>query len=180
MAAEEIRSNRIRTAELTGNRKRSFKIRPGKPGLAALAEELGLQAIKDLTFKGELAPAGREDVSLIAQLEADVVQSCVVTLAPVPAKIKVPVERHYVAGMEYPDAEEAEMPEDDTREPLPDAIDLDAVLIEALALALPDYPRAAGAETVVLQAVPPGAEPIEEEKVKPFAALAALKAKLEK
>lgn len=180
MTEADPRSNRIRTAELTGNRKRAFKIRPGKQGLEALAQELDLQAIKELTFKGELRPHGRNDVQLQGDLTADVVQSCVVTLAPVPAKIKIPVLRTYIQGMEWPEGDEIEMPEDDTREPLPEVIDLDAVLIEALALALPDYPRAGGASLEETVYAPPGAEPLKEESLKPFAALAALKQQLEK
>lgn len=180
MTEADPRSHRIRTAELTGNRKRDFRIRPGKNGLAALAAELQLLSIKDLTFKGEIKPWGRSDVALEGELDASVVQACVVTLAPVPARIRVPVKRYYIQDMTDPEGEEVEMPEDDTREPMREVIDLDAVLIEALALALPDYPRADGANLGSLTALPPGAEPIEDETVKPFAALAALKAKLEK
>ncbi len=49
--------------------------------------------------------------------------------------------------MRCPTDDEAEMPEDDTAEPLPEVIDPGAVMFEALALALPDYPRAPKAET---------------------------------
>ena len=45
-----------------------------------------------------------------------------------------------------PDGDEVEMPEDDTVEPMPEVIDLAEVAAEALALALPLYPRAPGAD----------------------------------
>ena len=74
---------------------------------------------------------------------------------------------------------EVEMPEDETIDPLGEQIDLWAVMTEALALALPAYPRADRAELETDSAIPPGAAPIEEEETKPFAALADLKKKLE-
>ena len=56
-----------------------------------------------------------------------------------------PVERHYSPHVTAPEGDEVEMP-DDTLEPLGQFIDLAAVMIEELALALPEYPRAEGAE----------------------------------
>jgi uncharacterized metal-binding protein YceD (DUF177 family) len=72
------------------------------------------------------------------------------------------------------------MPEDDTAEPLPAVIDLEEVLIEALALALPDYPKAPDAKLEQTVFAPDGKTPISDEETKPFAALAALKDKLGK
>jgi len=45
---------------------------------------------------------------------------------------------------------------------------------------VPAYPRADGVEDLDLVAAPPGAEPLTEDTVKPFAGLAALKAQMEK
>jgi hypothetical protein len=47
------------------------------------------------------------------------------------------------------------MPEDDTTEALPERLDLSAVMAEALALALPDYPRAPDAEMETGNSPPP-------------------------
>ncbi len=65
--------------------------------------------------------------------------------------------------------------EDEDIEPLGDRIDLGLVAIEALALALPPYPRKEGA--ALAETLPDDAE--ETETVKPFAALAALRDKLD-
>lgn len=176
----EKNDNRFRSAELTGNRRRAFDLRPDAETRRALAEELGLLELSSLRFSGELRPDGRADVALDARLEAEAVQACVVSLAPVPARINLPVLRVYVADMVVPEGEEVEMPEDDSREPLPDVIDLDAVLVEALALALPDYPRAEGVTLGEQVFAADGVEPLRDEALKPFAGLAALKAKLEK
>jgi uncharacterized metal-binding protein YceD (DUF177 family) len=66
------------------------------------------------------------------------------------------------------------MPEDDSTEPLPEIIDLTEVLREALALALPLYPRAPGAELGEAVFAAPGAAPIRDADLRPFAALASL------
>lgn len=168
----------IRTPELTGNRRRTFDLCPDPAARAALAQELGLLALDSVRLAGELRPVGRSDVALDARLQAEAVQACVVTLQPVPARIDVRVSRHYVADWVEPEGDEVEMPEDDTREPMPETLDLNAVLAEALALALPDYPRAPGAELGQAVFAAPGIEPLRDEALKPFAGLAALRGKL--
>ena len=171
-------SHRYRSVELIGNRVRRFNIVPSAEALAAYAEELDLQGLTEVRFKGELRPTGRSDVTLEARLQAQAVQSCVVSLAPVPVTLDVEVRRVYVHGMEMPTGDEVEMPEDDTREPLPELIDVDEVLVEALALALPDYPRAPGAEHGARTFAGEGVEPMSDDNLRPFAGLAALKGQL--
>jgi uncharacterized metal-binding protein YceD (DUF177 family) len=107
-----------------------------------------------------------------------VVQPCVVTLAPVTTRIDIDITRRYSATHVEPEADEAEMPEDDTTEALPDRLDLTAVMLEALALALPDYPRAEGAELAERQFAAPGVAPMTDADAKPLAGLAALRDRL--
>jgi uncharacterized metal-binding protein YceD (DUF177 family) len=66
------------------------------------------------------------------------------------------------------------MPEDDSTEALPEVIDAVTVVVEALALALPLYPRAAGVELGEAVFTEPGLAPLREGDLKPFAALAGL------
>ncbi|CAN0590320.1 unnamed protein product [Ectocarpus sp. 12 AP-2014] len=61
-------------------------------------------------------------------------------------------------------------------EPLGREIDLNAVMIEALSLALPTYPRADTAELGQAVFTEPGKAAMTDDDTKPFAALAALKA----
>lgn len=178
MSAQIPAPTRVRTGDLTGNRRRPFELRPDAAARAALVEEMGLLELKTLRFKGELRPSGKSDVTLEARLTAEVVQPCVVTLAPVPTKIDETVLRVYVAGMEIPAGDEVEMPEDDTREPMPEMIDLEEVMAEALALSLPDYPRAEGAGLGEAVYAGEGVAPLTNDALKPFAGLAALKDKL--
>ena len=167
-----------RSATLSSRKPTRFDLRldPGQRG--AMAGELGLLDLPALRMKGEIRPSGSRDFELVAELEADVVQPCSVTLAPVPSSLREAVRRLYVADWHDPEGDEVEMPEDDAQEPLPEVIDLIDVAREALTLALPLYPRAPGAELAEAVFAEPGTAPLRDADLKPFAGLAALKAKL--
>ncbi|MEI4487286.1 DUF177 domain-containing protein [Frigidibacter sp. MR17.14] len=167
-------SHPLRPAELHARKPSRFTLEPAPAVLSALAEDLGITAIRKLRFQGEIRPKGRHDWQLEADLGATVVQPCIITTDPVTTRIDEPVERTWMAEMPEPGpgpGGEVEMPEDDSIEPLPDVIDLGAVMREALMLALPLYPRAAGAEFDAAEGAPPGAAPIVEETLRPFAGL---------
>lgn len=154
-----------------------FDLRPEAPARAALADELGITAVRKLAFVGTLVPVGRHDWTLTAQLGATVVQPCVVTLAPVTTRIDESVTRRFMADLPAPDPGETEMPDDDVDD-LPASLDLWQVLAESLALALPAWPRAEGVEAVDMTVAEPGAEPLAGEAARPFAGLAALRGTL--
>lgn len=164
----------LRPSELAARKPTRLTLAPEAPVRAALAADLGILEIRKLSFKVELTPQGRHDWQLSAQLGATVVQECILTLAPVTTRLDLPITRRYLADMPEPEGDEVEMPEDDTLEPLPEVIDLGDVMAEALALALPDYPRAEGASLAEGLGTPPGAEALTEDKLRPFANLAAL------
>lgn len=170
---------RIRVASLDSERGREIDLRPDAEALEALRAELGLEALRKVTLTGRLEPEGSRDWRLKAHLGATVVQPCVVTLKPVTTRIEEKVIRRFTHDMpDMPEGEEAEMPEDDTLEPLGSVIDLDQVLTESLALSLPDYPRADESELGEAVYAEPGVEPLRDEDLKPFAALKDLKDKL--
>lgn len=155
-----------------------FALRPEAEARQALAEDLSILAVRKLSFKGKITPEGASDLLLEADVGATVVQSCGVTGDPVTTRIDEPVVRRYIADMEAPDAEELEIPEDDTAEPLPADINLNAVMAEALALALPPWPRADGVEPVELSVTEPGKAPMTDEDARPFAGLKDLRDQL--
>lgn len=158
-----------------------FEITPDAPARAALAAELGIEGIRKLRFTGGIRTDGKLDWRLDGKLGATVVQACVVTLAPVTTRIDIDVARRFLAEMPdltLDESGEAEMPEDDTIEPLTAEIDPAIVMAEALALALPLYPRADGAELGAANFTEPGVEPLSDEAAKPFAGLAELRDKL--
>ena len=188
MEASESMSNSsesprtLRVADLPQNRVTAFELRPDAAGLEAIAKEMDLLGLRKLAFKGTVRAEGKSDWLLEGTLGATVVQACVVTLEPVTTRIDGPVRRLYLADPSpiLPEGEEIEMPEDDTAEPLGDIIDLEGVMIEELALALPAWPRAPGAEIGSITVTEPGQTPLTEEAIKPFAGLAALRDKMGK
>lgn len=170
----------FRAADLPTKRETPVRLVADHPQRAELAQALGVTQIKKLSFEGKLRAAGKTDWTLTGNLGATVVQPCVVTLDPVTTRIDEPVLRQYISDWQDPDDPEAEMPEDDSSEPLAETIDAMAAITEALSLAIPAYPRTEGAELGAIVHAEPGVEPLNEETVKPFASLAALKDKMEK
>ena len=170
----------MRLADLASNRPTSFELSPTATERQAIAAHLDITAIKKLRFEGALAPQGKTDWGLTARLGATVVQECVVTLKPVTTRIDEDITLSYVADMPEIDAAEIEMPVEDTVEPLPDSLDLAQVMIEALSLALPAYPRADDADLGEAVFAPEGVSPMKDEDAKPFAGLAGLRETLEK
>ncbi len=165
----------LRVADLPPRRPTRFHLRPDPEARTAIAAELGLSALRKLDFVGEVSAAGQQDWHLNGHLGATVVQPCVITADPVVTRIETEVTRHFLHDLPEPTEHEVEMPEDETIEKLGNVIDPGAVMIEALALALPDYPRKPGAELGTEEFAPPGAAPLDDSRPNPFAALAALK-----
>ena len=114
-------------------------------------------------------------------MTADVVQACVATLEPVPARIDEDLVRGFIPEDAYSATLEEDL--DPDAEDAPDTfgtvIDLGATALEALALALDPYPRATEASADPVRTAPPGVEPLTDEALRPFAKLAALKEKLD-
>ncbi|MCR9086470.1 MAG: DUF177 domain-containing protein [Rhodobacteraceae bacterium] len=169
-------------AELPQGRDLAFDIVPDTATCAALAAELGILAIKKLRFEGALSPEGKRDWRLDARLGVTVVQSCVVTLEPVTTRIDEHVARLFLSELlEDPQpGSETEFTADEAEEPLGREIDLWAVLSEALALALPAYPKAPDAGPADAVFAEPGVVPMTDDDARPFAGLADLKTKLDK
>lgn len=168
----------VRVSALSQTAKNAFELRPDAGVLRQIADELGVSTLRKLSFAGQIRPHGDRDWQLDARLGATVVQPCVVTLEPVTTRIDVDVTRRFVSDYIEPDDPESEMSEDDTIEPLGQWIDPAVVMIEALALAVPDYPRQDDAALGQLVYTKPGQVPMTDEDAKPFAGLADLKDKL--
>jgi uncharacterized metal-binding protein YceD (DUF177 family) len=122
----------------------------------SLAERFDLLEVRALRGHGRLERHGAELV-LRGCLEAEVVQECVVSLEPVPARIRHPVERRYRLGGTG-DATRARFEphgtivlDDNEAEVEPvigRKIDVGEAFAEELGLALEPYPRAPGASAL--------------------------------
>jgi uncharacterized metal-binding protein YceD (DUF177 family) len=171
-------STAYRVAELPQNSIKKFEIKPEPAQNDAMATELDLLGLRKLRFSGQIRASGKADWKLSGTLGATVTQACTVTLEPVTTRIDLPVERVYVKNLVQLEEEEVEMPEDDSIEPLGAWIDPEAVMVEALVLALPEYPRIEGAELGEAIYTQAGSAPMKDEDARPFAGLASLKEQL--
>lgn len=169
-----IRPTRFRTGGLSQRKPTRFSWTPDAPARVALAVELDLLALHRLTFEGQIDPVGRDEFRLQGQLVAVVDQACIVTLAPVQTEVRDPVLRRYLAGLVAPETDEAEIPADDSLDPLPEVLDIPEIAVEALMLALPLYPRAIGAEFDAQSHGSAGLSIEQDQPKKPFAGLSAL------
>ncbi len=165
----------LRVSELPQNSPTAFALRPDAEALKEIAQSLDLLGLRKLSFVGDVRAEGKADWRLTATLGATVVQPCSVTLEPVTTRLDVPVSRVFLRDYVDVDAPEAEMPEDDSVEPLGAWIDPQAAMIEALVLALPLYPRSEDAELGEAVFSAPGTKPMRDEDARPFAGLEALK-----
>ncbi len=161
---------------LNRNKTHRAKLELEHEDIAEITRVLGTEEIRKLRFDYALsaAPKGWD---LNGTIGATVVQACVITGAPVTARIDETFLLKY-RRMEDVTASEAEMPEDTDIEPLAEDIDLRQVISEQIALLLPDFPRSADAEFDGVQVGPPGQKAMTDEDAKPLAGLAALRAKM--
>ncbi|MDQ7070129.1 MAG: DUF177 domain-containing protein [Rhodobacterales bacterium] len=173
-------ANILRISALSQRKANPFALEFTPDQIKQIANDLDLSHLRKLSFSGTIAASGKTDWKLSAKLGATVGQPCVITLETVTTRIDTPVTRQFLAQM--PDietdaelGEEVEMPDDETIEPLGTVIDLEMILREALALALPAYPRSANADLKNAQFTEPGKVPMRDSDALPFAALAGLR-----
>ena len=124
---------------------------------AALAAEHGLVSVR--TFRAALlvAPWKGDGVRITGEIEADIVQQCVVTLDPLDARIAEPVEAVFLpresklargdsGGEIVLDADGPDAPETFAG----DTIDVGALAEELFAVAIDPYPRKEGVGIVAV------------------------------
>ena len=169
----ELEFSRVIDTMALGDEDLARAIEANADECAALARRFGLASLESLTATLRIARLRDGLFRVRGELTADVVQSCVVTLAPLPARIRESFTLNYARraadeeGVVVVSHEDGESPE-----PLLDErIDLGEAVAQQLALALDPYPRAPGAR---IEAVLPAEAEI---TARPFAALSALKGK---
>lgn len=172
----------LRVSGLNTHGATAFKLQPAVKKRTAIAQQLALIELRKLRFEGKITPSGDADWSLTGDLGATVVQPCVLTLAPVLSRVDVKVSRLFVAAAPYSSDdtdEEVEIPTGEETETLGSHIDLLEIMTEALALAIPLYPKAEDATLQTTTFTEDGKTPMSDEAARPFAALSALRDKLE-
>jgi uncharacterized metal-binding protein YceD (DUF177 family) len=141
---------------------------------AGLASRFDLLSLDRLEANLVLRRDKGDVIRLEGRFAADVVQSCVLTLAPVPAHLEGEFETCYSASAVEADEEEFDPLAADSPEPIPGGeIDLGEAVAQQLAIALDPYPKAPGASLASAS----GTTAKGESAPNPFAALSALKKK---
>jgi uncharacterized metal-binding protein YceD (DUF177 family) len=177
--SRKISADSVRRAPLTET------IEANEQERKALAERFELESIGRLTATIRLrATRGGSMIRVSGRLEADVVQTCIITLDPVPAQVEDEFEALFAPesliedpGEEIdfdPTLSDAEIPE-----PMQNnRIDIGELTAQHLSLALNPYPQVDGAVFEGFDDGPLDEEetvPEEPEKPNPFAALQRLK-----
>lgn len=143
----------------------------------ALAERFGLQAVDSLRAEVTVGPLeGDRLLPVAGRVVAEVVQTCSVSLEPVPARVEEGFELVFDPAAETPaPAAELEVSlEEDEVEPLPaGGLDAGELVAEHLALGLEPYPRVPGVELGWRDKTDDGAG-----RPNPFAELAPLRDRL--
>jgi uncharacterized metal-binding protein YceD (DUF177 family) len=134
---------------------------PSQAERVGIAHWLGIESVDSLKAMIQLSRAGADEYAYRGHFEADVVQACVITLAPVPSHLSGEIHRTYrvlprlsprrrKAATEPPPAVPAVIDLSAADEDSPELLDrpvtdLAAPFLEELSLALDPYPKAPGA-----------------------------------
>ena len=167
-------SRAIEVSRLKGTVGQDFAIKPDAQEIANLTALFQASKLSKVHFSGTIRPFGNSEWELNGRLGATIVQPCVVTLAPVTTRIETKVHRLFVR--EIATAEDVEIaPDDDVDlELLRATIDLGIIATEELALSIPEYPRADGAELAQVY----DATTDDQVQIRPFDALRSLRDRL--
>ena len=156
-----------------------------EPPRQRLADRLAIKSLDKFTIDISIRMENRRipRVAVDGSLEATVVQSCSVTLEPVVSKFSIPVslifkEKAAEPGhlLEEIDAEEHDPPE----QMIDGRFNVGDTLVQLLAVEINPFPRKPGVSLENMPEAKARLDPPEDSETnKPFAALAALKGKLE-
>lgn len=127
---------------------RHFERQAGAAELAMMASELGLLECSGLAARYEVRPLPGARFRVAGRVIAELVQSCVVTLEPVPQSLDEQLDVTFcpAGDIPAPSAQEREILSEPDIEPYSDGrIEVGRVIFELLASAIDPYPRRQGA-----------------------------------
>jgi uncharacterized metal-binding protein YceD (DUF177 family) len=169
-----IEFSRPVAADTIGPQRQIHEISANAEERRRLAERFELLSLDRLDARLELRRHAGDVIRLTGHFSADLVQSCVVSLVPVPAHLEGDFEASYSAAAREAREVELDPLAEDAPEPLVGgAVDLGEAVAQQLAISLDPYPRAPDA--TLPASASNAAEEGESGKRRPFAALAAIK-----
>lgn len=165
-------SRRLDLEAVRGPRVR-FDVAASPTECVALAKRFGLVRLDRLAAAGEATLGAGGHWRLSGRLDAAVVQTCVVTLDPVPAEVRDDFEIEFAPAEGAEEEGEVEVMDGDA-EPLPPGgvLDIGEIVAQQLSLALDPFPRTPGAVWSGPDEGAPAGE-AEPDRAKPFEDLAA-------
>lgn len=135
----------------------------------AIAAALDLESCPSLAVRYRLRPLSRGRVRLKGHIDAEIVQRCVISLAPVPATIAIDLDAEFWPADEVQAGGDFDAMGPSDPEPYEgETLRMGRLVYEELAAAIDPYPRAPGAEVTAPKDDIPASD-------SPFAALARLK-----
>ncbi len=141
-------------------------VEPNAEERRALADFLDLQSLDSLQARLSLRRLASGLIEVKGELDAELVQTCVVTLEPVPAEVHESFRWTFGDAVLEPLLSEIDVDfeDSDPPEPIEDGmIDLGEIVTEELSLGLDPYPRRSGAE-LPKEYKPSPDEPVEERR----------------
>ncbi|WGM47618.1 hypothetical protein KOAAANKH_02497 [Brevundimonas sp. NIBR10] len=145
-------------------------LEPDAAARAKIAKALDLASLDAFVADLSVAPAANAGYRLTGRVRASAVQTCGITLEPLPVEIDQRFSIDLVEAVDPIETDEIEITlDDDAPDVIEDGrIDLGQYAVEQLALTLDPFPRKPGAEFV---------QPEEPAEISPFAVLKQFKAK---
>ena len=130
----------------------TYRMAANEAERAGLAKRFGLISLSRfeavVTLKREVGDAIRFD----GEIDADLVQACIVTTDPVPARVSDVFTLIFRADIDEATADQMALdnPEDEIIEPLiGDSIDIGEAVAQQLSVAMDPYPRSVGAQSEI-------------------------------
>jgi uncharacterized metal-binding protein YceD (DUF177 family) len=174
-------SHLVSTARLS-TKPATYRLVANEGERAALAARFDLISLDRFEATVTLRREPGDAIRFDGEIDADLVQACVVTNDPVPAKVTDRFTLVYRSDIDEATADQMALdnPEDEIIEPLiGDSIDIGEAVAQQLSVAMDPYPRSVGAQSSAALVKAAGGEEDETgaptARRNPFDALAALK-----
>jgi uncharacterized metal-binding protein YceD (DUF177 family) len=156
---------------------KTVRLEADAAALANIASHLGLASCERIVADFTLVPARGDGLHVTGTMQAAVHQTCIISLDAFPVEVREDIDVRYAPPEKLGPVSKAEiertLDDEDPPEPLDSGcVDLWALAIDHLAVALDPYPRKPGV------ALPDNRDSLATES--PFAALASLRTGLEK
>ena len=156
------------------NQKKQFKIHHNSSNheLLELTKILEIEELRSFSFKGQFIRSSKTDYLLHLSFKATLVQLCVVTLRPVKTKINHKFDQLFSVVKEATKRKNVSFNYDAIdKEHILNEVNIGDIVLEALSLEIPLYPKIQGANFKGLTITKAGMKPLEVISNNPFNSL---------